>query len=274
MASSKRQSGRKAAGGTAGAVTAREHRARLLAALFRLYDADEEFKRSLAGLIPLAEAAITAHGPVPGRIRIDLLRLNDPEPNLVRLDVPEVARYLVAARSVVSRFGLQRLGSDGLRQVLAWCDRYVRAHASGLAPSAYGPGTLGTVRPDVVFEPEVVGIVPSPWKREEWSPTQESRTDARRRLEARAGREIQRALDVIERETVEGALLAYPRKVPNFERDIGWLYEKLRWDRSYQELYNGLTPPPRGGVETVRKAVERAARRLGVDRRGWESGWR
>jgi hypothetical protein len=255
------------------AITAREQRAQLVAALFRHYDSDEDFKEQLVALIPLAEAAIKAHGPVPGRTRIDLTRLADAGPDATDRDVPEVANFLVAARDLASASGLERLGDDGLRHVLAWCDRYISARGSRLSPRAYGPGTLSTVRAEYTFEPEVFGIVPAPWRREEWSPTHESRGDARLRLEAKAKRAIQRALDEIEKETEERRLLRHPRPVPNLERDIKWLYRKLRGD-SYELIYQRWpTPPVTSSPDTVRKAVERIARKLGVDTSGWESGW-
>jgi hypothetical protein len=64
------------------------------------------------------------------------------------------------------------------------------------------------------------------------------------------------------------------RGIPNLERDVGWLYRKLRYRESYQEIFNACVRPPDGGVETVRKAVLRVAARLKVDARGWEPGWR
>jgi hypothetical protein len=164
---------------------------------------------------------------------------------------------------------------DGLGLVLAWTDRLLRAKASGsIAPSAYGPGTLATVRRDYAFEPEVYGVIPAPWKGEEWSPGRESRADARRRLLARANDTIEKALDGIQRETEERGLIAYPRHIGNLDRDIDWLYRKMRFRVTYDEIYNDLKPPPRGGVGSVRKAIERAAKRLQVDTTGWETGWR
>jgi hypothetical protein len=273
MARSGRSDQSAAVDGRATAVTAREHRAQLLAALFRHYDRDEEFKGTLLELIPLAKAAVEAHGPAPERSRIDLVWFGDPDRDMTRPGVPEGAAFLAAARDLVAASGLGRLGEEGLLHVLAWCDRYVSAERSSLAPSAYGPGTLSTVRYDYTFEPEVYGIVPPPWKSEEWSPTREPRSEARKRLEARARRAIQRALDDIERETAERDLLSHPRHIHHLERDVAWLYTKLRFGTSYQDIYNNLKPPPEG-VETVRKAVERVAKRLGVETGGWESGWR
>jgi hypothetical protein len=261
-------------GAAIGAPTKRELNARLRSALFRRYDADDEFNRELAGLIPLAEAAVAAVGVVPGRSRIDLQWLAAPESHPIPKDVPAVSELRAAAEGLVSRFGLRRLGPDGLRYVLAWTDRFLSARRSSLAPATYGPGTLSTTRLDYVFEPEVVGVISAPWQREEWLPMTESRVSARKRLVARATREIDRALDAIHRESEMKELLAFPRHARNLERDVDWLYEKMRFSRSYQAIYNRLTPPPRGEVETVRKAVERMAKRLGVDTTGWESGWR
>ncbi len=81
------------------------------------------------------------------------------------------------------------------------------------------------------------------------------------------------ALAQIQRETEELGLIAYGRQIPNLERDIEWLYRKMRFRTSYEDLASGLKPAPRGGAETVRKAIERAAQRLGVDTTGWETGW-
>jgi hypothetical protein len=132
---------------------------------------------------------------------------------------------------------------------------------------------LSTARTWFGFEPEVFGVIEPPWHREEWALTRESRQDVRKRLERIARDHIHNALDKIEAGLTETGHVQ-PRRTSNLDRDVRWLYQKLRHRESYQEIFNACARPPAGGVETVRKAVLRVAARLEVDASGWETGWR
>jgi hypothetical protein len=257
-------------------ATTREHRVQLLASLFRHYDRDEEFGDALIRLIPLAESADIIHLMSPST------RSPDPVFQLAET-VPggghdprfaQVRSFIAAVDSLGGAYGLDRLGQDGRAQIVAWCDRFVRAHGSGsVAPGAYDQHRLSTARTWFGFEPQVVGVIEPPWRRERWELTRETRQEARQRLERIAREHIRLALDQIEAGLAEtGRVL--PRAIPKLERDVGWLYRKLRHRESYQEIFNACVPPPAGGVETVRKAVLRVAARLKVDASGWEPGWR
>jgi len=258
-------------------ATTREHRVQLLASLFRLYARDQEFGEALVGLITLAESADIVHLMSPSTRSPDpLFELADAVPGGERTNprVEQVRVFVAAVDGVATKYGLDRLGRDGRGQIVAWCDRFVRASGSGSwAPSSFDQHRLSTARTWFGFEPEVFGVIEPPWPRQEWALTRETRQEARQRLERIARNHIRRALDQIEAGLAEtGHVL--PRTIPNLERDVGWLYRKLRHRASFQEIYDTCVPAPRGGVETVRKAILRVARRLQVDSRGWESGWR
>jgi hypothetical protein len=260
-----------------GVATVREHRVQLLGSLFRLYDRDEEFGEALKGLIPLAENADVIHLMAPSTRSPDpLFEVAESAPVGGRTDprVEAVRVFIAAVDDLATKCGLDRLGRDGRGQIVAWCDRFVRATGSGsVAPSVFDQHRLSTARTWFGFEAEVVGVIDPPWRREEWALTRETRQAARARLERIARNHIRIALDQIEAGLAEtGHVL--PRAIPNLERDVGWLYRKLRHRASFQDIYDAWEPPPPGGVETVRKAVLRIAKRLRVDSRGWETGWR
>ena len=114
-------------------------------------------------------------------------------------EVAEINAFSTAVDTLAETYGLDRLGGNGRGQIIAWCDRFLRAQASGSwAPSAYGPGRLSTVRTWFGFEPEAVGAIDPPWQREEWAPMRETRGAARKRLERAARDHIRSALDQIE----------------------------------------------------------------------------
>jgi hypothetical protein len=258
-------------------ATAREYRVQLLGSLFRLYDRDEEFGEALMGLIPLAENADVIHLMSPSARSPDPLfelAVTVPDGGRTHPRVEQVRVFIAAVDDLATKYGLDRLGGDGTAQIVAWCDRFVRADGSGsIAPSAFDQHRLSTARTWFGFEPEVFGVIEPPWQREEWALTRETRREARERLERIARDHIRRALNEIEAGLADtGHVL--PRTIPNLERDVGWLYRKLRHRASFQDIYDSCVQPPRGGVETVRKAVLRVAARLKVDDGGWEPGWR
>lgn len=268
----------KAGSATSVASTAREHRNELLAALFRFYDRDAEFENALVELIPLAADADVIHLASPSsRMHDELFQLSDTESrpkDELHPRLRQIRAFVGAVDAVATAYGLDRLGQDGRAQIVAWCDRFLRARASGsLAPSLYGPERLSTARTWFGFEPEVVGMIGPPWRREEWAPMSETRRAARERLERIARDHIRAGLDQIEAELADAGIVQR-RAVQNLERDLGWLYRKLRFRESFERIYDAYEPPPDGGVETVRKAVLRVAARLKVDHHGWESGWR
>lgn len=254
-------------------ITAREHRAYLLELLLRRYDADEDVQSGLMGLLPAAEAADLSH-VLPGSRReaptiawlLEARRSADdtaPGPTFVR-----------AAEVLAGQFGLDRLGPTGTAYIVGWCDRYLRARDHGSAPpTAYGPDRLSTAKPWYEFEPELYGVIDPPWDREEWSPMLETRGDAAARLRARALRHITESLRRIERESADRGLV-HPRPTANLDRDVGWLFAKMRRGRPIAEIYQDIQPPPDFGEETVRTAIRRLARVIGVSTSGWEAGWR
>jgi len=261
------------------ALTQASHRARLQAAFLRLYDQDAEFGQALLGLVPLAQAADITHETAYWRTHAGLWNLasqpwgrHPPEDRPPR--IAEITAFVRAADALAARFGLDRLGDVGRAYIFGWSDRYLRARAAGSAhPSAYGPGRLSTTPLTFTFEPDIGGHIGPPWDRETWDLTRERRADASERLMRIARDHIQAALDQIEREAVDLGL-TFPDTAPNLQRDLGWLYRKVRFRQPFQAIYDSVEPPPAGGVDTVRKAVLRMASRVGVDHRGWETGWR
>jgi len=253
--------------------------ARIQAAFLRFYDRDIEFGESMMSLLPTAEAADITHASTWWRTHVGLWNLarqswdrHPPErrPPLI----VEITVFVSAADGLAATFGLDRLGSAGRAHILAWCDRYLRARASGSAhPSAYSPAALSTSPVSFTFEPEVDGSIGPPWELQAWDPTSESRRGARIRLAKIANDHIQAELDRIQSNAV-AAGLSFPDTAPNLQRDLGWLYRKVRYRDTFQTIYDALDSPPKGGVETVRKAVLRIADKSGVDPSGWESGWR
>ena len=103
--------------------------------------------------------------------------------------------------------------------------------------------------------------------------TRERRVEVRKRLERRARDSIKSSLDAIEAEAKAGGM-AFPDTTPNLDRDLDWLYQKVRFNKPFQAIYDELPDPPEGEVDTVRHAVLRIAQRVGVNTNGWESGWR
>ena len=258
-------------------LTRHQHRVELLQVLFRHYDRDVEFGDALLELIPLGDEAdiVGRAAPSSSSAELDLLeKLLEQEPHERSADQVSVRVFLDAVNRNAATFGLDRVGSDGRAQIVAWCARYLRARASGsLAPSGYATDQFSTARTMFPYQPEVVGVIAPPWQREEWYPESETRLAARARLEAIARAHIQAALDQIEVE-LPAAHIVRPRRVANLDRDVGWLFRKLRFRESYDVIFHACDPAPGGGVETVRKAIIRVADRLGVDPSGWESGWR
>jgi hypothetical protein len=223
----------------------------MLGRLFRLYDRDEEFGEALKGLILLAENADVIHLMSPSTRSPDpLFELAESAPDGGQDTDPRVEQvrvFIAAVGDLAITYGLDRLGRDGTGQIVAWCDRFVRATGSGsAAPSAFDQHRLSTARTWFGFEPEVFGVIQPPWQRQEWALTRETRQDARARLERIARVHIRLALDQIEAGLGEtGHVL--PRAIPKLERDVGWLYRKLRHRASFQEIYDACEPPPPGG---------------------------
>jgi len=248
----------------------------LLSSLFRLYDRDEEFGQALVDLVSLARGADVIHRMSPSTRSPDpLFELAETaEGASTHSEVERVRVFMAAVDDVATKFGLDRIGRDGRAQIVAWCDRFVRATDSGsLAPVDFDQHRLSTARTWFGFEPEVLGVIEPPWHRAEWALERETRKAVRVRLERTARNHIRLALDQIEAGLAEtGHVL--PRAIPNLERDVEWLYRKLRYRASFQDIYDACVLPPDGGVETIRKAVNRVAARLKVDSSGWETGWR
>ena len=266
-------------GGGQPALSKVRHKARLQAAFLRFYDMDVEVGEALMSLLPAAEAANITHGSPYWRSHTGLWNLAsqawDRHPPKRRPPhIAEITAFVGAADGFAATFGLDRLGDAGGAYILAWCDRYLRAHAAGSAhPSAYGPAALSTSPVVFTFEPDVAGVIGPPWEQEAWDITREPRRDARIRLERTARDHIRVQLDQTQAEAV-AAGLTFPDTAPKLQRDLQWLYKKVRFRESFQAIYNSLDSPPRGGVDTVRKAVLRVADKVGVDPRGWETGWR
>lgn len=260
------------------ALTRATERGRLQAAFLRFYDQDAEFGNALLALVPLAEAADITHGSPYWRTHVGLWNLASQSwdrhpPGRRPPRITEITAFVRAADELAGTFGLDRLGDVGRAYIFGWFDRLLRASAAGSAhPSADGPGRISVSPITVTFEPGVGGHIGPPWEREHWDPTREPRRDARLRLERIARDQIQAALDQVERETIELGL-TFPDTAPNLRRDLGWLYRKVRHRESFQAILDSLESPP-NDVETVRKAVIRMAGKVGVDHRGWETGWR
>jgi hypothetical protein len=250
-----------------------DHHAALRRAFLSRYDRDEKVASALMGLVPAAEAAGIGR---PSRAPLSFAGIWGVSPfppgsaaSGPSTDFLETAAFARAADAFAVAFGLDRLGDAGREQILAWCSRYIRARRSGSAhPSTYGPHRFSTASFPPTFEPDPVGIIGPPWKEEVWDLTHQRRAEVRKRLEERARTHIQATLDQIEAEAKTTGFV-FPDTSPKLERDLDWLYQKVRFAKSFQEIYNELAVPPEGGVDSVRRTVVRIAARVGIDTRGW-----
>lgn len=255
------------------AVPLRLARERLQRRLLERYEADHKVTAALQALVPAAEAAgvdrYAEH--LDGQERLWAAAAA----SAGRADSTSAeVEFVREAEAFLTTFGLNRMGDAGRAYVTAWCSRFIRARRSGsFAPVLYGPERLSTAPIIHPFRGELVGVVQPPWGEETWELLHEPRSEARARLERRAREHIKQALDAIEKDAVAAGFV-FPSRSRKVERDIGWLYRKLRFDHSFQAIYNDETEAPEGGVDTLRRAVERLAKAAGIDTTGWETGWR
>lgn len=259
-------------------VTEPRLREQLRAGLFRRYDADEEFGDALLELIPLARATGLPDRPSLWNTREGLWSVAsrnwETEPARRRpARLRQWVAFVAAVDGLARRFGLDLLGDAALDQIFAWCDRYLRAKRSGsLHPSTYGHGRLSVSSPDVYLAPGIDTRVALPWRTETWDPTRETRREATNRLEGLAKERLRAQLDRVESDALAAGLI-FPDTAPNQQRDLDWLYRCLRHHESFQSIFNKLDPAPEGGVDTVRIAVFRIVKKVGVDTTGCV-GWR
>jgi hypothetical protein len=246
------------------AATDAENRNALRRLFLRRYDDDDEFTQELTQLVPTAEAAGL------GTISIGAV------PQFFESALPsaELQEFRTAVAGLAASFGLDRLGDAGRNQVVAWCRRYIAARRSGsFHPSTYDARRFSSATIPAQYEGETVGVITPPWQEESWELTRERRADVSRRLERRARDHIQATLDRIEAEARSQGLV-FPDTSPRLDRDLDWLYRKVRHGETYQAIFDSLRPPPKGGVDSVRQTVRRIATKVGVDQHGWEAGWR
>lgn len=265
-------------GGRPPAKRPTDYRAGLRRAFLTRYDHDDEVASALLGLVPAGEAAGVGHSDYVTQTVTEMWGAPQVVESSVGSNAPirshETTAFVRAADAFAASFGLDRLGEAGREQIVAWCSRYICARRAGSAhPSTYGPNRFSTAALPPTFEPNPVGIIKPPWREEVWDLTRERRADARKRLEKRARKHIQATLDQIEAEARTSGLV-FPDTTPKLERDLDWLFQKVRFRKSFQDIYDLLKEPPKGGVDSVRRTVVRMAGRVGVDTTGWESGWR
>ncbi|MEX1172885.1 MAG: hypothetical protein WEG56_09765 [Chloroflexota bacterium] len=261
------------------ALSKARYGARLQAAFLRLYDQDAEVTQAMLSLLPTAEAADIVHGSAHWRTPAGLWILaaqpwdrQPPERRPPR--IAAVMAFTHAADELAVEFGLNRLGNAGRAHIFGWCERYLRVRAAGgVRAGTHDPMRLSVSPVWAGTEPEIVGQIDSPWESESWDPTREPRRDARVRLERLDRNHIRTNLDRIAAEA-KAAGLTFPDTAPNLRRDLGWLFHRVRFMETFQDIFDSLDSPPDGGVDTVRKAVLRMAARVGVDASGWETGWR
>ena len=309
--------------GSTPVLTAAGLRGHLRRQLLRHYDTDPAFGR---GLIRLwLRHAKTLRLPDDWRTIPPLIWLEEPSAQAVaeafaaRADIQEwadadrvrvweegfepVGAYLEALTVLAERFGLDRLGPEGIETIHRWCVDRQQAAAVGLAwprtrfSQAYqrfGPvievgevvERLRTVELDgrriALVDHDVRAVVHIAGWTVPLDITSEPRAISYARLRKRFGKahegEIRAELDRLYARGAElGAVAADTR--PNLARDLGWLYWHLRYrdrpDRVAERA--GLSE---GRRSRIRKAVERVARDLEVPLRpGWtdypdgSSGW-
>lgn len=198
---------------------------------------------------------------------IDHLTWRDPltgEP-----DDPETAEwaasYLAAIRGVAEGCGLHRIDprneqrafSGGEALVHRWCAR--RAQHEWMDPAYIRTVVYGWVG----FYPPREQTVTIRW---------DPRTEDHEAAKRRGYGQVRDALAAIDAGWRGAGLDRY--RNPEEERDLDWLYLKVRHGCTYQEIAEraGLTPAATTsdpGPTAVRKALRRIATRLDIDRTDW-----
>ena len=200
---------------------------------------------------------------------IDELAWRDPRTG--ELDHPEAARwatgYLTAVRDLATTFGLHRIDSRNDHRAFSGGDQLV--HHWCQARAQYGAEVdgrwvaLGWVSAGLRPVREKTIVVRS-------DPMTEDRASARRR----GYRQVREALAAIDADW-HGIGVERARN-PEEERDLEWLYAKVRRGLSYQEISQHWHPESQtddaqreAARAMVQRAVIRMADAVGIDRTDW-----
>ena len=114
------------------------------------------------------------------------------------------------------------------------------------------------------FEPGVATLT--------WDPLRETTAAAETRLRQWLPRRAVRAEITLAAEAAEAAGAAFADVVSNAARDLQWLYWRAALGLTFAEIAARAREGEEDGPaveERVRKAVQRMARRVGIDDRGW-----
>lgn len=204
-----------------------------------------------------------------------------------------IAGYVHAVEELARRFGLDRITGDGATSspslgvglIHEWCRFRQWQAARG---REWGPEEFSTGHGFAGWEPEIGElvrrerwIVPGPdgpvaivdeHRRpivhvsfdDVWDPRRERLRDAGLRLLQRAKEAINAELD---RLTAEAEAKGYRFRdtAPNVQRDLDWLFERAAHGKSFEALADQDGKEP----ETIRQAVRRMAKRVGLSDKGW-----
>lgn len=206
------------------------------------YGRDSNFAQALIGLSAIASVAteLPAH-------------IDDVDES----DHSTIVEYANAVRVTAARFGVDRI-PDGRQLIHAWCRERLRL-GEDWPPTEFSAGitVMGEV-PAVSTElTELAGA--------RWDPMRESWSAAQARLRRQVDDELER----IAAEAERAGLVFHDSKPNLLTRDITWLYWRLRFRLSYAAIakragLQGADTTDRNPAERVRRAVERAAKAMGL----------
>lgn len=234
-------SGRRSAGfGRLGPWSARQ-------ALLAMYGDDEAVGRDLVALHD-------EHYRTPWRFELVYVRLatrRDHEGEYVYPAGPAAEALLAALGALVDRCGMARLGRD---DAMAWVHRWALLRAE------LGEG----VAPDQIVSSLGLSYgVPDSSEPVSWRPDLESRADAMERgRKLGVPRRIVRAGLRADRERWQAAGWDFPDAMPEAERQLRWLYLRLRHGWTYAEIARREGLAEAHLYTEPAKAVQQAVRRL------------
>lgn len=294
----------KARRGSTAAFTAAGIRGQLRRQLLQLYDVDPEFGAALVALWlkrgrrlrlvpdwrsipPILWVEEPAGHAVRDafELRADATGLAGDERSRAWTEVfAPLADYLDGLAELATRFGIDRLGIEGVDAIHTWCYWHQEAVAVGgrwprrrfsdgyqnfgqaidvgeVVERDLGVLEVGGVR-IAVKEQDVIPVLDIAGRTARWNPTTEPRAVAFIRLRKRFGkryeREIRAELDRMAALAEEAGATAMDKR-PNVDRDLEWLFWHLRYRESSVQVTERAGRPITD-VALVRKAVWRMAR--------------